>query len=79
VRPDGTLRLNFAPTNPEAYAISSASYLLFYASAPDAGRDTALRNFAAWALTDGQEYAEELDYAPLPESVQTAALGAVRL
>lgn len=79
VRPDGTVKLNFTPTNPEAYAISSASYLMFYASATDAGKDAALRHFAAWALTDGQAYAEELDYAPLPESVQTAALGAVKL
>ena len=78
-RPDGTLKLNFVPVNPDAYPISSASYLMFYAAAPDAAKDTALRNFAAWALTDGQAFAEALDYAPLPESVQTSALGALKL
>ncbi len=79
VTPEGTLRLNFTPVSPEAYPISSASYLMFYRSMSDAAKDTALRHFAAWALTDGQELAEGLDYAPLPESVQTSALGAVRL
>jgi phosphate transport system substrate-binding protein len=79
VRPDGSLALNFTAPSPEAYPISSASYLMFYRAAPDAGRDTALRHFAEWALTDGQELAEDLDYAPLPEPVQVASLAAVKL
>jgi phosphate transport system substrate-binding protein len=79
VNPEGTLKLNFRPVSPDAYPISSTSYLMFYRSAPDAARDTALKHFATWVLTDGQESAEELDYAPLPESVQTSALGPVKL
>ncbi len=79
VNPDGTLKLNFAPVSPEAYPISSTSYLMFYRSAPDPAKDAALKHFAAWALTDGQDLAEGLDYAPLPEPVQVAALGAVKL
>ena len=79
VRPDGSLALNYRAPSPEAYPISSASYLLFYGAGTDPARDTALRNFAAWALTDGQALAEGLDYAPLPEPVQVAALAAVKL
>ena len=79
VKPDGSLALNYRAPSPEAYPISSASYLLFYGAGTDPARDTALRHFAAWALTDGQELAEGLDYAPLPEPVQVAALGAVKL
>lgn len=79
VRPDGSLALNFTAPSPEAYPISSASYLMFYRAASDLDRDTALRHFAEWALTDGQELAEDLDYAPLPEPVQVAALAAVKL
>ena len=79
VTPEGILSLNFTPASPEAYPISSASYLMFYRSASDPAKDTALRHFATWALTDGQDLAEGLDYAPLPESVQTSALGAVKL
>ncbi|MDQ3898335.1 MAG: phosphate ABC transporter substrate-binding protein PstS [Actinomycetota bacterium] len=79
VNPEGTLALNFTPASPEAYPISSASYLMFYRSASDPAKDAALRHFASWAITDGQELAAGLDYAPLPESVQAGALGAVRL
>ncbi len=79
VNADGTLKLNFAPVSPEAYPISSPSYLMFYRTAPDPAKDAALKHFAAWALTDGQDLAEGLDYAPLPEPVQAAALGAVKL
>jgi phosphate transport system substrate-binding protein len=76
---DGTLALDFTPAGRDAYPISSASYLLFYRSNDDAAKDTALKHFAEWALTEGQDLAEGLDYAPLPEPVQVRALGAVRL
>jgi phosphate transport system substrate-binding protein len=79
VKPDGTLELNFAPADPEAYPISTASYLMFFRSPSDPAKDRALRNFVSWVLTDGQALAEGLDYAPLPEPVQAAALAAVRL
>ena len=79
VTSQGTLELSFTPTSPEAYPISSTSYLMFYRAATDPARDIALRHFAAWALTDGQDLAEGLDYAPLPEAVQASALGAVKL
>ncbi len=79
VTPEGTLKLNFTPASPEAYPISSTSYLMFYRSAPDPAKDVALKHFATWVLTEGQEYAEALDYAPLPDAVLASALGAVRL
>ena len=79
VMPDGSLALNFSAPSPEAYPISSVSYLMFYEAGTDPARDTALRHFAAWAITEGQDLAEGLDYAPLPEPVQVAALGAVKL
>ncbi|MDQ4070875.1 MAG: phosphate ABC transporter substrate-binding protein PstS [Actinomycetota bacterium] len=78
ITPEGTLALNFSPVSPEAYPISSPSYLMFYRSMPDQAKETALRNFVEWALTDGQAFAEDLDYAPLPPSVQASALGAVK-
>lgn len=79
VNPDGSLTLNFTPVGPEAYPISSASYLMFHNAALDPAEETALRHFAEWALTDGQTVAEDLHYAPLPERVQAAALHAVKL
>jgi phosphate transport system substrate-binding protein len=79
VTPEGTLKLNFTPASPEAYPISSTSYLMFYRSAPDPTKDAALKHFAAWALTEGQTLAEGLDYAPIPEPVQVSALRSVTL
>lgn len=79
IKPDGTLTLNFSPVSPVAYPISSPSYLMFYRSMSDPAKEAALRHFAEWALTDGQELAEGLDYAPLPEPVQVTALEAVKL
>ena len=79
VLPDGTLKLNYTPVDPEAYPIASPSYLMFYRAVSDPAKDTALRHFAEWALSDGQALAEGLDYAPLPEVVQRSALGAVKL
>ena len=78
-QPDGTFKLNYSPVHPEAYPIASVSYLMFYRAVSDEAKETALRHFASWALTDGQALAEGLDYAPLPEVVQISALGSVKL
>jgi hypothetical protein len=32
-------------------------------------RATALVDFIEWAITDGQQFADELSYVPLPDSV----------
>jgi len=79
VKPDGSLSLEFTPADPDAYPISSASYVMFYRSYGDPAKETALKHFTAWALTEGQSLAEGLDYAPLPDAVQARALGAVKL
>lgn len=79
VTPEGTLKLNYAAASPDAYPISSTSYLMFYRAVSDAAKDTALRHFATWVLTTGQDLAEGLDYAPLPPSVAGSALAAVKL
>lgn len=79
VNPDMTLRVNYAPDGVGAYPISTVSYLLFYRAGADPAEDAALKNFATWALTEGQLLAEDLDFAPLPQSIVDSALGAVRL
>jgi len=76
VNADLTLAINYTPTNPTAYPISTTTYLLFY-KAGDPTKTTALKHFAQWVLTDGQKLAEGLDYAPLPQSILTPALAAV--
>jgi len=79
INADGTLKLNFTPDSPEAYPVTTTSYLLFYSAGTDPAKDTALKHFALWALLEGQKLAEGLDYAPLPPTILGAALGAVKL
>jgi len=77
VNPDMTLKLNYAPDAPDAYGISTTTYLMFYKSSGDANRDSMIKHFAGWVLTDGQKLAEGLDYAPMPQPILTQALGVV--
>jgi phosphate transport system substrate-binding protein len=50
----------------DAYPISSLTWLLVYQRQPDATKGRHLVDFIRWALTDGQQSAPRLDYAPLP-------------
>jgi phosphate transport system substrate-binding protein len=54
-----------------AYPISGYTYLLVYADAKDAAKGEAIAKYLWWALHDGQQFAESLDYAPLPAKVVT--------
>jgi phosphate transport system substrate-binding protein len=49
-----------------AYPISSFTWLLVYQRQADATKGRKLLDFVRWALTDGQQSASKLDYAPLP-------------
>ena len=60
------------------YPISSFTWLLFYESPKDKRRARVMVDFMKWALTEGQKYARDLGYAPVPESVVALELEAVR-
>lgn len=51
------------------YPISSFTWLLLQQSPRDVVRSRMMVEFARWALTDGQQYAAPLGYAPLPKEV----------
>jgi len=53
----------------KSYPISSFTWLLIYKSQPDQKRREALVRLFKWMLTDGQQYAAPLNYAPLPKQV----------
>jgi len=59
------------------YPISSFTWLLFYESPKDKQRAKIMKDFTRWALTDGQKFAPELGYSPLPESVVKLELQAL--
>ncbi|MEK6373061.1 MAG: phosphate ABC transporter substrate-binding protein PstS [Acidobacteriota bacterium] len=60
------------------YPISSFTWLLVQESPKDAQRSKMLVDFIKWALADGQKFAPELGYAPLPREVVTLELEALK-
>jgi phosphate transport system substrate-binding protein len=52
-----------------AYPIASYTYILVYRDQADPVKGKALVDFLWWALHDGQKFAPELHYAPLPAEV----------
>ena len=52
-----------------AYPISSFTWLLVYATAPDAAKGKKLVDFMRWMYSTGQQSAASLDYAPLPAAL----------
>lgn len=69
--PDTDFRVSItnAP-GPEAYPISSFTWLLIYADNPDPEKARIIRDFLRWMISDeAQRQAVEMQYAPLPGPV----------
>ena len=60
-----------------AYPISSFTWLLLYEDPKDKPRAKIMVDFVKWALGDGQKFATELGYAPLPPEVVKRELTAL--
>jgi phosphate transport system substrate-binding protein len=58
----------------KSYPISGASWVLVYEQTKKTVNGKPLVAFLKWAVTDGQKLSSQLDYAPLPESVQQREL-----
>ena len=54
---------------PQAYPISSYTYILVYKDQKDASKGKSLVDFLWWGLHDGEGFAKELQYAPLPADI----------
>jgi phosphate transport system substrate-binding protein len=65
---DFRVSITNAPGN-GVYPISSFTWLLIQDAPRDKTRGKLLADFIRWALTDGQKYAADLGYAPLPKAV----------
>jgi phosphate transport system substrate-binding protein len=65
-----------------SYPISSFTWILLYESPKDKAQAKVLVDFMKWALSDGQKFASDLGYAPLPAEVvkqEMDALGKIKL
>jgi phosphate transport system substrate-binding protein len=60
--------LNNQP-GPNAWPITSASFILMHKVAADGTRSADVLKFFKWALNNGQKMAVELDYVPMPANV----------
>jgi phosphate transport system substrate-binding protein len=54
---------------PDAYPISSYTYILVYKNQKDAAKGKALVDFLWWGIHDGETFATDLQYAPLPADI----------
>jgi phosphate transport system substrate-binding protein len=61
----------------DSYPISGFTWILAHKNAAKAEKGKALKDFLAWAVTDGQQYAKALDYAELPQSLRTKILATI--
>ena len=57
------------PPGDDAYPVASFTWLLLYQDPKDKALAKIMVDFTKWALTDGQKYAADLGYAPLPKAV----------
>ena len=58
-------------SNADAYPIVAMTYLLTYKDVADKGKALAMARFFWWGTHDGQTFAKDLGYAPLPADVVT--------
>jgi len=64
------------------YPIASFTWLLLYENPKDKAQSKVMVEFMKWALTDGQKFATDLGYAPLPAEVvklEMAALATIKV
>ena len=60
------------------YPISSFTWLLFYQNPKDKVQAKTMVDFMKWALADGQKFAPELGYAPLPKEAVALEMDALK-
>jgi phosphate transport system substrate-binding protein len=63
---------------PQAYPIAGSTWVLLYKTQPDADQGRLVTAFVLWAITDGQRYANDLDYAVLSHNMAQKAEAALR-
>src|SRR5438067_13283744 len=58
----------------DSYPIAGATWLLVYEQQKDASKGKKLVEFLKWAESEGEKFAKDLNYAPLPDEVRKRAL-----
>ncbi len=64
------LRVSITNANgSDVYPISSYTYILAYKDQQDAVKGKAVVDFLWWGIHDGEKFAKDLQYAPLPDEI----------
>ncbi len=74
--------LSYNPLNApgeKAYPIAAPTWILVYKNQTDKAKTDAIKSFLKYLLTDGQDLAEDIDYAPLPKALRDKALAQLDL
>jgi phosphate transport system substrate-binding protein len=61
---------NAPATAPEAYPISTLTFLIIPKDGTDTAKRAALKSFVQYIISDGQAVAATLNYAPLPDEIK---------
>ena len=70
------------PPGDAVYPIASFTWLLMYENPQDKAKAKVMADFLKWALADGQKFAVDLGYSPLPKEVvdlEMKALATIKL
>jgi phosphate transport system substrate-binding protein len=70
---DLKVHVNYAPKAAGAYPVSTTTFVLVPRKPADQAKAKLLNTFVLYALGDGQQVAQTLDYAPLPKSLAEQA------
>lgn len=62
-----------------AYPIASYTYLLVYEKNKDEAKGKLVKSFLEWALGDGQKFAKDLGYSPLPAELSKKAVEKLKI
>ena len=65
------------PDGEDSYPIVTYTWLLVYQTYRDPAKAERVKRFVRWGLSEGQKFAPEYGYAPLPQPVATLAIDAL--
>lgn len=75
--PDLKIKVDFATPHPDAYPISTPTWVIVFQRQPDPAKAALLRSFFSYAVGAGQQRAVALHYAPIPDTLEAQAQAAI--
>ena len=65
------------PSGESAYPMVTLTWILLYKNYSEPRKSQAIHDLFRWCLTEGQKYAPELGYTPLPQNIVSRSLAAL--